>query len=117
MKNIFYIILYYILYSFNFTYAEDTWIFWSCLSETAIREWDIHTDNIPCIIKSAIDFFMWLAWTIAVIFVIVWAYKILFGSLEQDKTKWKDTIFMALWGFALASLAWFIIKLIIDNLS
>jgi type IV secretory pathway VirB2 component (pilin) len=60
---------------------------------------------------------MEIAGTIAIIFIIIWAYKILFGSLEQDKTKWKDTIIMALSWFAIASLAWFIIKLIIDNFS
>ncbi len=100
----------------------DWWFLWNfrwswTLTQTAIRTWDIHTNDIPNIIKSAIDFFMSLAWTIAIIFIIIWAYKILFGSLEQDKTKWKDTIFMALWGFAIAALSWFIIKLIIDNLS
>jgi type IV secretory pathway VirB2 component (pilin) len=60
---------------------------------------------------------MEIAGTVAIIFIIIWAYKILFGSLEQDKTKWKDTIIMALSGFAIASLAWFIIKFIIDNFS
>lgn len=60
---------------------------------------------------------MGLAGTIAVIFVIIGAYKILFGSLQQDKTKGRDTIIAALWGFALAALAWFIIKVLISNLS
>ena len=81
---------------------------------SALRE---NRVNIPMIIKDAIDFFMSLAWTIAVIFVIIWGYKIVFWSLEQDKTKWKDTIFMAIWGFALAALSRVIIKLIVDNLS
>ena len=116
MRKVFFIVASLVLQTINKTYA-DTGLFWSCVSEWDIREWNIHTENIPCIIKSAIDFLMWLAWTIAVIFVIVWAYKILFWSLEQDKTKWKDTIFMAIWGFVLASLAWVIIKVIIDNLS
>lgn len=39
---------------------------------------------------------MGLAGTIAVIFVIIGAYKILFGSLQQDKTKGRDTIIAAL---------------------
>ena len=87
------------------------------LTDSKIRNWDIHVDDIPNIIKEAIDFFMSLAWTVAIVFIIIWWYKILFWSLEQDKTKWKDTIFMAIWGFILAALSWFIIKLIIDNLS
>jgi len=120
IKNIIFIFISYIT-TISLTFA-DWWFLgnfrWSWAeTQTAIRTGDIHTTDIPVIIKLAIDFFMSLAWTIAIIFVIVWAYKILFGSLEQDKTKWKDTIFMALGGFALAALSWFIIKLIIDNLS
>jgi len=60
---------------------------------------------------------MGIAGTISVIFIIIGAYKILFGSLQQDKTKGRDTIIMALGGFALAALAWFIIKVILANLS
>ena len=78
------------------------------------NEW-ITLKDIPEMIKSAIEFFIWIAWTIAVIFIIIWAYKILFGSLQQDKTKWKDTIIMALWGFVIATLAWFIVQFIFDN--
>ena len=98
--------------------AEDLWLFWSdssCVKQSDMRTWNIHIDNIPCMIQWAINFFLWIAGTIAVIFVIIWAYKILFGSLSQDKTKWKETIFMALAGFALAALAWKIIQLVIDN--
>lgn len=87
------------------------------LDNEDIRKGDIHLEDIPTVIQSAINFFMGIAGTIAVIFVIIWAYKILFGSLQQDKTKWRDTIIMALTGFAIAALAWFIVKLIISNLS
>lgn len=82
-----------------------------------IREWNIHLDNIPWIITWAIDFLMWIAWTIAIIFIIVWWYKIAFDSREQNKTKWKETIFMALAWFALAALSYYIIDIIIDNFS
>ena len=97
---------------------KDLWIFWinsTCSDQKKFREWDIHIGDIPCLIQWAINFFLWIAWTIAVIFVIIWAYKILFGSLSQDKTKWKDTIIMALTGFAIATLSWFIIKILLDN--
>ena len=87
------------------------------ISDTRLRDGDVHIDDIPVAIWSAIDFFMSIAWTIAVIFVIIWAYKILFWSIQQDKTKWRDTIIMALWGFALAALSWMIIKVIISNLT
>lgn len=125
MNKIFYTIIWLVLSS-HATFA-DWWILWNFKSATsendssketeiAIKNWDIHVDDIPAIIKWAIDFFITIAWTVAIIFIIIWAYKILLGSLEQDKTKWKDTIIMAIGWFAIASLAWFIVKLIIDNL-
>ncbi len=86
------------------------------LKNKDIKNWDIHLDDIPGVLQSAINFFMGIAGTVAVIFVIIWAYKILFGSLQQDKTKGRDTIIMALGGFAIAALAWFIVKLILSNL-
>ena len=114
-----YSILWFLLITSNSVFADGgiLWDFAWDGTEAALRTWDIHTDDIPKILTGAIDFFMWIAGTVAVIFVIIWAYQILFGSLEQNKTKWKDTIIMALWWFAIASLSWFIIKLIIDNLS
>ncbi len=96
------------------TFAADN-ILW--ISNSDLRNGDVHLDDIPNAIRSAIDFFMGIAGTVAVIFVIIWAYKILFGSLQQDKTKGRDTIIMALSWFALAALAWLIIKTIIANLT
>lgn len=80
-----------------------------------LRNGDVWLDDIPNAIRSLIDFFMGIAGTIAVIFIIIGAYKILFWSLQQDKTKGRDTIIMALSGFALAALAWMIIKIILAN--
>ena len=88
----------------------EKWSYW-----TKLKEWDIWFTDIADMLANAIDFFMWIAATVSVIFIIVWAYKILFGSISQDKTKWRDTILMAIWGFIIAALAWFIIKLILDN--
>lgn len=116
MKNTFFTLIW-IISSIQYTFANDAWILGNSLSKDQLREWDIHVDDIPKIIKWAIDFAMWIAWTIAVIFIIIWAYQILFWSIEQDKSKWKNTIIMAIMWFAIASLSWFIIKLIIDNLS
>ena len=122
MKKILYTILGYIL-SFKIIYADDEtawWIFWnntgSSLTKIKVKEWDIHIDDIPNIIKWMIDFLLSFAWTIAIIFIIIWAYKILFWSLTQDKSKWKETIIMALTWFAISSLAWFIINFLISNL-
>lgn len=117
IKNVLYILIGYI-FSINLSFAAwNTGLLWDSVTSAEIRDWDIHLDDIPNMIKGAIDFFIQIAWSVAIIFIIIWAYKILFGSLEQDKTKWKDTIIMALGWFAIASLAWFIIKLIIDNLA
>lgn len=118
IKKILYIFIWLII-SINFVFA-DGWILWnfkwdSATTEKSLRTWDIHTDDIPNILKWAIDFMMTIAWTVAIIFIIIWAYKILFGSIEQDSRSWKDTIIMAISWFVIASLAWFIIKFIIDN--
>lgn len=120
IKIIYYFLLISIT-SINKTFADwgILWNFkWDAAStDKALRSWDIHTDDIPNIIKWAIDFMIQIAGTIAIIFIIIWAYQILFWSLEWDKSKWKNTIIMAITWFAIASLAWFIIKFIIDNLS
>lgn len=87
------------------------------ISNGSLRNGNVHIDDIPLAIKSVIDFLMGIAGTISIIFIIIWAYQILFWSLEQDKTKGKETIISALWGFALAALSWLIIKTIISNLS
>lgn len=97
-------------------YATDAGILWWVEVEN-IKEWKIHADDIPKIISFAIDYLMWFSATIAIIFIIIWAYQLLFWSLEWWQSKWKETIMLALWGFALASLSWIILKVIIDNFS
>ncbi len=113
IKNIFLLLL--ILIITKTSYAIDWGFLWDGSTWRALRRWDIWFWDIPDMLRYAIDFFMWIAATISVIFIIIWAYKILFGSISQDKTKWRDTILMAIWGFIIASLAWFIIKVILDN--
>ncbi|NVP17178.1 hypothetical protein HUU51_00450 [Candidatus Gracilibacteria bacterium] len=102
---------------FSFANENDIGILGSGVSSGDLRNGDIHIDDIPNIIRGMIDFAMGIAGTIAIIFIIFGAYQILFGSIEQDKSKGKNTIIMAIIGFAIASLSWFIIKVIIDNLS
>lgn len=100
------------------SYANDLWILWSntCnVSKENLRTWQIELNSIPCLIQSTTNYLLGIAGTISVIFIIIWAYQILFGSLTQNTTKWKDTIISALIGFTLAALSWFIVKLIIDN--
>lgn len=118
MKNIFYTFIWF-LFTIELSYA-DWWILWNFKwagTDKALRTWDIHVDDIPAILRWSIDFFLWIAWTVSIIFIIIWAYQILFWSVTSENTKWKNTIIMAIWWFIIASLAWFIIKFIIDNLS
>lgn len=107
--------MYYLITTNIQTYAAWNWLLWWIDDTERIRDWDIHVDDIPNIIKYLIDSFLWIAWTIAVIFVIIWAYKLLFGSLKGDHTKWRETIIMAISGFAVSALAWFIVKFIFNN--
>ena len=95
------------------TYAEDKglWEWTSC----DLRKWDCDLSDLIWWIKWMIEIFLSLAWTISVIFVIIWAYKLLWWSTTWDTSKWRETITMALTGFAISVLAWFIVKFVFDN--
>jgi hypothetical protein len=114
MKKISLIIFTLFLNFFSKVHA-DTWIFWECATTTQIRNWGIDIDTIPCLLDNWIDFFMGIAWTISVIFIIIWSYQMLFWSLAKDNAKWKTTIIYAISWFVLASFSWAIIKFILDN--
>ncbi len=102
--------------------AAPTWLlFWiKATSEQSwsqrIRTWNIHLDDIPNVIHAMIKIFLEVAGTVAVLFVIVWAYQLLSWSLTWDSWKGKKTITMALTGFAISTLAWFIVEFIFTNL-
>ncbi len=99
-------------------FADNAWIFRGCLTALDLREWnEVDIDTIPCVINNAIDYFMGIAWTISVIFVIIGAYQMLFWSLAKDNSKWKTTIIYAISWFVLAAFSWAIIKFIFDNFS
>lgn len=118
MKYFSLIVVYATLFS-QHTFADGGILWW--IGEGAddkIRRWDIHLWDIWNILKYAIDWMMGFAGTVAVIAIIIGAYKILFGSVsEWDTKKGKEYVAGALLWFALASLWWFIVKLIIDNFS
>lgn len=114
------ILLYNIIFftCLNSAFAWDNiWIFSGVknMTKDKVREWKITIDDIPNILVNIINIWIWIAWTVSVLFIIVWAYKILFWSLEWDKTQWKNTIVAAIIWFIIASLAWVIIRLILDN--
>lgn len=94
----------------------DWGVFWPNMWDK-LKSWDIHVDDIANMIRNAIEFFMSLVWLVAIIFIIIWAYQILFWSLSDDKQKWKNTVTAAIIWLALAILSWFIVKIIFDNLS
>jgi hypothetical protein len=108
---------------FNFiwitsSFAKNTGLlWWAWKTVEDIRDWNIHIGDFPDMIRYMIDIFLALAWTVSLVFIIVWAYQIIFGSLSDNKTKWKDTIIMALAWFILAALSWFIVKLVLDNIN
>ena len=114
MRKIYYFILsYYIIWA---TVFADAWVLgWVGVSE--IRQGEIHLDNIPSILNTATDFLMWFAGTVSVVFIIIWAYKTAIGSLSNQKSAWKETILLALGGFVVASCAWVIMRIVIDNFS
>ncbi|MCT4617363.1 MAG: hypothetical protein N4A38_04095 [Candidatus Gracilibacteria bacterium] len=85
------------------------------ITQDKLRNGEIHLNDIPHILKYAIDFLLGFAGTVSVLFIIIGAYQILFGSISQEKTKGRDTIIMALAGFALASLSRFLLNYILSN--
>lgn len=112
-------ILFMILSQKAFAVDTDLWILWDTSWVTAahLRTWDIHTDDIPRLIISATDFLLSIAWTIAIVFIIIGSYQMLFWSLSSQKSAGRDTIVMALIWFGVATLSYFIIRLITDNVA
>lgn len=117
MKKIKYIIFWILLSCHANLYAWDTGVLDGVGSVEKIRRGEITSDDIPKILQWATDYLMWFAATIAIIFIIIWSYKIALWSLSWDKSDGKKTIFLALGWFVLASVSWLILKLVIDNFS
>lgn len=115
IKTAFFVSFYFLNNLISFADAGILWWWW--LSESDLKNWNIHTDDLPGIINWAIDYLMWFAGTISVVFIIIWAYQILFWAVSWDKAKWQATVKLALTWFALSACAWIIIKIVIDNFS
>lgn len=117
MKNIKWVLLGFLLSLHADIYAQgDPGILqWTTVKN--IRTWNIHSDDIPKILKEATDYLMGFAATISIIFIIIGAYKIMLWRLEWDVSDGRKTIFLALAWFVLASISWLILKLVIDNFS
>jgi hypothetical protein len=116
MRKIFFYIITY-CFAIQSSFAEEAWIFGTSITWEELRTWDIHADDIPGMIMAVISFWIWIAWTIAIIFIIYWAYQILFSEVTWwDKSKWKGTISSAIIWFTLALLSWFIVQFVMENL-
>ncbi|MCF7836174.1 pilin [Candidatus Gracilibacteria bacterium] len=57
-----------------------------------------------------IEFLIYLAGGIAVLFIVIGGYKYMVGSISDDKEAGKKTIAYALAGFAIAVLAWTVVN-------
>lgn len=114
MKKILFTLVW-IFFSLPSTFAGDAGILQGTTAEK-LKNGNLHTDDIPAIILGATDFLMGIAGTVAIIFIIIWAYQMAIGSATENSTSgWKKTILLALWGFILASISWILFKIIIDN--
>lgn len=95
---------------------EDN-ILW--ISEEKIKTWNITFDDIPKIIQHATTFLLWFAATIAMIMIIVGAFKYTIWSVEwsaPNKQKANDTIKYGVIWFVVAVSAWFIINVLVNNI-
>jgi hypothetical protein len=63
-------------------------------------------------VQYLIEFLIYLAGGIAVLFIVIGGYKYMVGSISDDKEAGKKTIAYALGGFAIAVLAWTIVNFI-----
>lgn len=81
-----------------------------------LRNGDISFDDVPLIIQSATTILLGLTGTISMIMIIVGGFKYALGSIEGDKTKGKEAVIYGIAGFAVSASAWFIVKLVLDNL-
>ena len=126
MKKIKYLMFFALTWVYNFTFADGwifSWIAWPDSSWKAqpakdvqkLKNWNFSIDDIPNILQLVTNYLMWLAWTISVIFIILWAYQMMMWSISWEKTKWKNTITLAASWFVLSALSWVILKTIIDN--
>lgn len=81
-----------------------------------LRNGNLNFEDIPNIIQTATSILLGFTGTISMIMIIIGGFKYALGSIEGDKTKGKDTIIYGISGFVVSAAAWFIIKLVLDNL-
>lgn len=82
-----------------------------------IRRLDIHLEEIPAVILGMIEFIMEFIVAFTIVVLIIGAYQMIFGTVADERSRGKTTIYLALSGFVLASLSWVILKIVADNFS
>lgn len=111
--------LFFLTYFFamHSSYAAESTVFGQTTSWTykKFRDGDFNINDIPILITGAINFALWIAGTIAIIFIIIGAYHILLWDIATDKSKGKEIITKAITWFAIAVLSWSIIQFVLDN--
>jgi hypothetical protein len=78
----------------------------------SIKTGDIHLWMIPFYISGIANFFIGIAGTISVLFVLLGGFWYMTGGLTDDKEKGKKTIMYALVGLGITLLAWIIVNVI-----
>ena len=116
MKKLF-VILFLFFVTINQAFAAEwTWFFWQCTDVAQIRNWEINFDTLLCLLWNTINILIWIAWTISVIFIIIWWYQIIYGWLTwSDMSKWKTTVVKAIFWFVIAVSSYIIVSFVFDN--
>ena len=72
---------------------------------------------IPYFISYIINFMLPIIGLICVLFIVIGGYGYIYGGLIEQKEKGKKTIYHALLGMAVASLAWVIVNIILATVT
>ena len=79
----------------------------------AIRTGNLHLRQLSCFIKYFSQTLIGIAGTLAVIFVIIGGYRLVFGA-DAAKDDAKRTILYALIGLAVSLLAWILVDIVLQ---
>lgn len=112
MKKFFYTVLSFFLVNIANATA-DTYVW---LNKADLRDGNVSFWDIPKMVNALSSWLLWISATVAMVMIIIWAYKIALWSLNNQVQKWKEAITMGIVGLVVAVSAWFIINVIISNL-
>lgn len=89
----------------------------SCVSSKELRTWNLHFDDIPCIIINITNNALALVGYISLVVILIWALMYVFGGVNEEfKSKGKEAIKVAIIGAIISWSSWLIINFLIDNL-